>query len=67
MIENENLLDAQRYRWLRTHLEFINFAGGHVFDEIKGSVHSGFLTCDTCDVGLDYAIDKRIAAEKGNA
>jgi hypothetical protein len=38
--------DAERYNWLREHLEFINFDG---------------LTTDTCDVGLDYAIDRRIA------
>jgi hypothetical protein len=37
--------NAARYEWLRSHLEFINFDG---------------LTCDTCDIGLDYAIDKNI-------
>lgn len=40
--------NAARYEWLRSHLQFINFEG---------------LTCDTCDVGLDYAIDKAIRNE----
>jgi hypothetical protein len=34
--------DALRYRWLREHIEHINFNN---------------LTCDTCDVGMDHAID----------
>lgn len=40
--------DAIRYRWLRSHLEFINFSG---------------LTYDTSDVGLDYAIDRVVELE----
>lgn len=39
--------DALRYRWLRSEgFRHINFEG---------------LTCDTCDVGLDHAIDEEIA------
>lgn len=51
--------EAAKYRWLREHLEFINFEGGNV----AGSGHSGPLTTDTCDVGLDYALDCRIAQQ----
>jgi hypothetical protein len=47
---------ALRYMWLRSHLEFINFEGG----EVSGHGHSGALTCDTSDVGLDHAIDRRL-------
>jgi hypothetical protein len=36
---------AERYQWLRANLQHINFGG---------------LTTDTCDVGLDYAIDRRL-------
>ena len=42
--------DAARYRWLRSNLQFVNFEG---------------LTCDTCDVGLDYAVDKAIRKADG--
>jgi len=49
--------EAAKYRWLREHLEFINFEGGNV----HGSGHFGALTSDTSDDGLDYAIDCRIA------
>ena len=47
------LVDAERYRWLREHLEYIKFA----------SISEPTLTFDTCDVGLDYAIDCRITGE----
>ena len=43
--ESADKRDAKRYRWLRSHLEYINFDG---------------LTTDTCDVGLDHAIDSKI-------
>lgn len=40
--------NASRYEWLRSDgLDFIKLAE---------------LTCDTCDVGLDHAIDVRLAA-----
>lgn len=43
--------DAMRYRWLRSEgLQYINFKG---------------LTCDTSDVGLDFAIDQMLTHEEG--
>ena len=40
--------DAERYRWMRADgLSFIKWDG---------------LTTETCDVGLDFAIDKRLDA-----
>ena len=42
--------DAQRYRWLRSEgIDRINFGG---------------LTPDTCDVGLDSAIDDEIEQQR---
>ena len=51
MEPNSNSLvqDAIRYRWLRQHLEYINFEG---------------LTVDTSDVGLDFIIDVRCRIDK---
>lgn len=43
--------DAMRYRWLRGEgMQHINFDG---------------LTCDTCDIGLDFAIDQMLVHEEG--
>lgn len=50
IFRHDNDKDARRYRWLRYHLEYIDF---NPAPELT-------LTCDTCDVGLDYAIDKAI-------
>lgn len=43
------IVEAARYRWLREHLEFIRFEG---------------LTCDTCDIGLDYILDCKVTGER---
>jgi hypothetical protein len=44
-LKNRIERDAARYRWMRTNLNHVNFEG---------------LTTDTCDVGLDFAIDLAI-------
>lgn len=56
-------LDAERYRWLRVHLEYIDFEGGSVLENGQCK-HSSPLTVDTCDIGLDHAIDKRIGQQR---
>jgi hypothetical protein len=47
--QEKDSIEARRYRWLREHLEFIKWEGA-----------GETLTYDTCDVGLDHAIDSHI-------